>query len=99
LIVRRAREKIGLSHEDLGRKIAEKVSVIKKVENEKIVPDQKLAEKLERALGIKIVVPLIEPEVSFHSISKDRTLTLGEVVKLKDTKKKGIENESDNSKS
>ena len=42
-LVRRAREKMGLSHEDLGRKVAEKVSVIKKIESEKMVPDQRVA--------------------------------------------------------
>ncbi len=99
LVVRRAREKMGLSHEDLGRRIAEKVSVIKKIESEKMVPDQKVAEKLERGLGIKIVTPLVEPKVSFHSASKNRTLILGEIVKLKDAKRRSKDNEGNNSKS
>jgi putative transcription factor len=87
-LVRRAREKIGLSHEDLGRKVAEKVSVIKKIESEKMVPDQRVAEKLEHALGIKLIVPLVVPKVSLPSVSTSKTVTLGEIVKLKEAKRR-----------
>ncbi|MBS7615267.1 TIGR00270 family protein, partial [Candidatus Bathyarchaeota archaeon] len=95
LLVRRAREKMGLSHEDLGRKIAEKVSVIKKIESEKMVPDQRVAEKLERFLGIKLLVPLIEPKIPNSSTQVNKTVTLGEIVKLKDAKWRNQKNESD----
>jgi len=96
-LVRRTREKMGLSHEDLGRKVAEKVSVIKKIESEKIVPDQRVAEKLEHALGIKLLVPLVVPKVSLPSVSTSKTVTLGEIVKLKDTKRRSRKNEGDHS--
>jgi putative transcription factor len=87
-LVRRAREKMGLSHEDLGRKVAEKVSIIKKIESEKMAPDQRVAEKLEHALGIKLIVPLVVPKVSLPSVSTSKTVTLGEIVKLKEAKKR-----------
>ncbi|MEM2129237.1 MAG: multiprotein bridging factor aMBF1 [Candidatus Bathyarchaeia archaeon] len=97
-LVRKAREKMGLSHEDLGKKIAEKVSVIKKIENEKMVPDQKVAEKLERFLGIKLLVPLMEPNISLPTTPVNKTVTLGEIVKLKDAKRRNQKNESHHSK-
>jgi len=98
-LVRRAREKMGLSHEDLGKKIAEKVSVIKKIESEKMVPDQRVAEKLEHFLGIRLLVPLIEPNISLPSTPMNKTVTLGEIAKLKDAKRRNQKNESDYSKS
>ena len=87
-LVRRTREKMGLSHVDLGRKIAEKVSVLKKIENEKMVPDQKVSEKLEHTLGIKLMVPLVVPKVPLPSIPSIKSVTLGEIVKLKDAKRR-----------
>jgi putative transcription factor len=79
---------MGLSHVDLGRKIAEKVSVLKKIENEKMVPDQKVSEKLEHTLGIKLMVPLVVPKVPLPSIPSIKSVTLGEIVKLKDAKRR-----------
>ncbi|MEM2567435.1 MAG: multiprotein bridging factor aMBF1 [Candidatus Bathyarchaeia archaeon] len=62
--VRQAREKLGLTHEELGKKINEKVSVLKKVETKKIKPDDKLAVKLEHALRIKLLVPTVQEKSS-----------------------------------
>jgi putative transcription factor len=87
-LIRRTREKMGLSHEDLGRKIAEKVSVLKKIENEKMVPDQKVSEKLEHTLGIKLLVPLVVPKVPLPSVLTSKGVTLGEIVKLKEAKRR-----------
>jgi putative transcription factor len=87
-LIRRTREKMGLSHKDLGRKIAEKISVLKKIENEKIMPDQKVSEKLEHTLGIKLLIPLVVPKVSLPSVSLNKGVTLGEIVKLKDIKRR-----------
>ena len=81
--VRQAREGLGLSHEDLGRKIREKVSVIRKIESGKMVPDLGLAEKLEHTLKIKLRVPTSEPKAQLSSSSKPRGTTLGDLIKFK----------------
>jgi len=81
--VRQAREGLGLSHEDLGRKIREKVSVIRKIESGKMVPDLVLAEKLEHALKIKLRVPASEPNVQPVLSSKPRGTTLGDLIQFK----------------
>ena len=44
LIVRKARQRAGLSQEDLGRRIGEKVSVIRKIEGEKRLLDDQAAQ-------------------------------------------------------
>jgi putative transcription factor len=82
--VKQARRGLGLSHEDLGRKIREKVSVLRKIESGKMVPDFVLAEKLEHALKIKLRVPPKEPKTQFVSLSKPRGTTLGDLVLLED---------------
>ncbi|MBX5320860.1 MAG: multiprotein bridging factor aMBF1 [Candidatus Bathyarchaeota archaeon] len=82
--IRRAREKLGLSHEDLGRKINEKVSVLKKIEARKIRPDDRLAAKLEHALKIKLLMPALEEKASSATIpeSSRRELTLGDLIRI-----------------
>ena len=96
-IVRRARQRSNLSQEDLGRKIGEKVSVIRKIESEKIIPSERLARKLERALGVKLIVPLVEPEVSALPSQANRGVTLGEIAYLKDSRRRQSQNEGNNS--
>lgn len=82
--VRQAREKMGLTHEELGKKINEKVSVLKKIETRKIKPDDKLAAKLEHALRIKLLIPASEEKVSTTAPSKQssRALTLGDIIRF-----------------
>jgi len=91
LRVRQAREKLELSHEDLGRKIGERVSVLRKIESKRMFPDDKLAQKLEHALKVKLLAPLEEPKVPSVGLSLPREATLGDVVRLK--KKKTEESE------
>jgi len=82
--IRKAREKMGLTHEDLGRKISEKVSVLKKIESGKMAPTYQLAERLEHTLKIKLLVPLTEPKIPSGSIPlKHREVTLGDIINVK----------------
>jgi len=53
-IVRQAREKQKLTFEELGKKIFESPSVLKRIESEKMVPSDRLIGKLEKALEIKL---------------------------------------------
>ena len=55
-LIRNARSKKGLTHDQLGQKINEKVTLIRKIETGSIRPDEILAKKLERFLGIKLYV-------------------------------------------
>ena len=83
--IRQAREAKGLSHEDLGRKINEKVSVLKKLESRRMTPDNKLAEKLQYALKIKLLVPATEKKLprKLLTTTPSEALTLGDLIKSK----------------
>lgn len=81
--VRQGREKLGLSHEDLGRRIGEKVSVLRKIERGRMVPDHRLANKLGHALQVKLLVPISEPKAPSVGLPPPREVTLGERVHLK----------------
>jgi putative transcription factor len=91
--VRQAREQLGLTHEELGKKINEKVSVLKKVETRKIKPDDKLAAKLEHALKIKLLVPASTEKVPTAVASKQpsRGLTLGDIIQFDKDKSRAEE--------
>jgi putative transcription factor len=60
--VRQAREKLGLSQEDLGRMLNEKPSVIRMVESKKLKPDIVLTRKFMHTLKVNLLVPLSELE-------------------------------------
>jgi len=88
--VRQAREKMGLNHEDLGKKISEKVSVLRKIESGKMTPDNLLAEKLQHALRIKLLVPVSEPKVPSKALaSRPASPTLGDILQVRKEKEKG----------
>ena len=86
LRVRKARESLGMSHEDLGRKIREKVSVLRKIESGKMVPDHGVTEKLEHALKVKLLVPPPEPKTPLAIPSHPHEVTLGELIQFKKEK-------------
>lgn len=81
--IKRAREKLRMTHEDLGRRIGEKVSVLQKIEIGKMVPDQVLAKKLEHVLRIKLLSPSSERQVLPLLQPPPPKPTLGELVKIK----------------
>ena len=84
LKIRQAREKLGISHEDLGKKINEKVSVLRKIETGKVKPDNVLVTKLEHALKIKLLAPSSEEKIQQTKAPKivSRELTLGDLIQL-----------------
>ncbi len=84
--IRQARESQRLSHEDLGKKLNEKVSVLKKLENNKMRPDNRLVKKLQHVLKIRLLVPLAEKEFPKQLLNATRpakTFTLGDLIQSK----------------
>ena len=87
--VRAAREKLGLNHQELGKRISEKVSVLRKIESGKMTPDNLLTEKLEHALRLKLLVPVSEPKVPAKALaSRPASPTLGDILKVTKEKEK-----------
>jgi len=82
-LIRVAREKLGYSHEDLGLKINERASVLKHVELGKMEPNNLLANKLERALKIKLLVPIEEEKpLPIPVAGKNQEMTLGDLIEI-----------------
>jgi putative transcription factor len=54
MLIRRARERMGLKQEELAKRLAERASVVQRLESGRLRPDERLLNKLERALGIKL---------------------------------------------
>jgi len=81
--VKEARERRGLTQEDLGRLIGEKASVIRRIEAGELAPDIALARKLEHALGVRLLVRASREEVRVRPSSPPRPiLTLGDIIAM-----------------
>jgi putative transcription factor len=81
--IRVAREKLVLSHEDLGKKINEKASLLRHIETGKVAPNNQLATKLEHALRIQLMVPIAD-EKSNTQVHRavNEEMTLGDLVEF-----------------
>lgn len=83
--IRQARERLELSHKELSTKINEKISVLKKLETGKMIPNQKLVSKLEHALKIKLLMQTSEkdiPQPSGSTKTVTPEITLGDLLQL-----------------
>jgi putative transcription factor len=79
--IREAREGLALSPEELGARIKEKATLLKKIEREEISPEDEVRKKLERELKIKLTDQASETRVK--SVSSSRGLTLGDIASIK----------------
>jgi putative transcription factor len=79
--IREAREGLGLSPEELGARIKEKATLLKKIEREEISPEDEIRKKLEKELKIKLTDQASETRVK--SGSGGRGLTLGDIASIK----------------
>ena len=84
-VIKEAREKKNFSQEDLAKAIAEKESVIHKIETNTLIPPMNTAKKLEQLLGIKLINQpnnkTDEKRTNFNL--KDKNLTIGDIIKIK----------------
>jgi putative transcription factor len=92
VIIRKGREKLGLTHKELSRKIGEKISLLQKLETQKMIPDLAVAKKLEGKLRIQLLVPPSKTPSSRESIVKQPIdLTLGDIVVVQKQKSDDVE--------
>jgi putative transcription factor len=80
--IRAAREKLGLTHEELGKRISEKASVLRNLEVGKMAPNNQLASKLEHMLKIKLLVPVSEEKGTPLPHSASQEITLGDLIEF-----------------
>jgi putative transcription factor len=80
--VRHQRMKLGMSQEELAKRVKEKLSVIQKIETGKMAPDTKLCRELEHELKIKLLVPRKEV-ADFPKTAAPSEVTLGDIIRVK----------------
>lgn len=84
-LVKRGREKLGLTQGDLAKELKVKVSYIKKIESAVVPPATDIAKRLERILGIKLFKQKKEEEYKVPSYAdEDFSITLGDLIKFED---------------
>jgi putative transcription factor len=83
-VIRRARENLGLSREALAAMLGVKETVLRRIEAGQLQPDLALAKRLERALGVRLLVEAAEEGVAKSGGRFERGLTLGEVAEIRD---------------
>ena len=53
--IKKRREEMGLSQEELASKLQEKKNLVAKIEREEIRPDKQTARKIEKIMGVRIL--------------------------------------------
>ena len=76
------RMKLGLSQEELAKRVKEKLSVIQKIEIGKMSPDMKLCRELEHELKIKLLLPRKEI-TDVPKTAPPAEVTLGDIMRVK----------------
>ncbi len=81
-VVRKAREARFLTREQLAEMVGEKVSTIRRIENNELKPSFELARKLEKVLKVKLLVEATD-EVFERVVARarQRGLTIGDVLR------------------
>ena len=83
-IIKNAREKKGLTREELGFKIGERTVTISKIENGDLRPSDKTIEKLEKELGITLIEQVSKISPGIASSRRSGGFTLGDFIKKED---------------
>lgn len=84
-LVRNRRMKMGLSQEELAKRVKERLTVIQKIETGKIAPDTKLCRELEHELRIKLLVP--RTATPAPKMGAPAEVTLGDIIRVKEKRK------------
>ncbi len=79
--IKKAREKKGITQEELAKSIAEKESVVHQLESAKLKPNFKLANKLEVFLNITLIDKVETKLKKDKNVNfKDSTVTIGDLI-------------------
>jgi len=82
--IRNAREKKGLTREELGFRIGERTVTISKIENGELRPSDKMIEKLEKELNISLLEPVSNAPKFLTGSRSSSGFTLGDFIKKED---------------
>jgi len=90
--VKKQRIRKNLTQDELARNIAEKTTVIQKIESGQFAPTVKIAKKLEQFFGIKLIDESLDEIQNIEAFKeteedvnfKDQALTIGDILKDKE---------------
>jgi putative transcription factor len=83
-LIKNAREKTGLKQEEVAKKIAEKESVLHKLESGVMQPDMSLARKLEKFFRIKLIEEVeVDGSAGEEKKTHSDSLTVGDLINIK----------------
>lgn len=88
--VKEARQKMGIKQEDVAKAIAERESVIQKIESGHMEPSFPVAKKLEQFLRIKLITQEeVTKEIDKSELFGDdsKNITIGDLIKIRKKKK------------
>ena len=83
-LIKEARERLGISQQQLAQQLKVSENIIKRFESGKLKPTIQQARQLEKILGIKLLQPVESEE---ETEDEDFELTLGDVVNIREGKK------------
>jgi len=86
-LIAAARKRLGLPMEVLAERINEKLSALERIERQKMLPDEKVARKLEKELGIKLLQSVGVDAAAPPSSGKG-PITLGDIIEIERKEKK-----------
>ncbi len=89
-IIRQARDKAGLTQEEMAKRLGISLIKYRQIEHETIIPEKELLEKIEKILNIKLKIENEEEEDEddFEIVSSTNTneFTLGDIVEIRKRK-------------
>jgi len=80
--IKEARERLGWTQRALAEKVRESENTIKRIEAGRLKPGLDLARRLEKALGIKLLEPVVDESPSSTTGSSE-DLTIGDLIRLR----------------
>ncbi|MFH0797830.1 MAG: multiprotein bridging factor aMBF1 [Candidatus Woesearchaeota archaeon] len=81
--VKNARERKDMKQEDLAKAIAEKESVVHKIESGRMEPSFTIAKKLEHFLGIRLITKVKLSADALETEKSSGGMTIGDMIKFK----------------
>ncbi|MBN2052271.1 TIGR00270 family protein [Candidatus Woesearchaeota archaeon] len=83
-LIKNAREKTGLKQEEIAKKLAEKESILHKLESGAMKPNLDLARKLEKFFRIRLIEEVeVESGGEEEKASSSEGLTIGDLIHIK----------------
>lgn len=82
-LVKAARERRGLTQEQLARNILEKDFIIHRIEQARMQPTIEIARKLQRALGIQLITMAAEEKADAYTVDGQSGATIADFIKVK----------------